>query len=116
ITPKRPKRTFHPRCTECGAHMWLSRVCPNDKNQHQRTFECPRCGNITSRVAVQKRVSALTSKTDSCIAHAHVRFASEADICSAQAHVCFTPIATVKADISNRSCLLYPHKRTCAVH
>jgi len=25
------------------------------------------------------------------------------------------PIATEKADIRNRSCLLYPQKRTCAV-
>jgi hypothetical protein len=25
-----------------------------------------------------------------------------------------TPIATAKADIRNRSCLLYPRKRTCA--
>jgi hypothetical protein len=26
------------------------------------------------------------------------------------------PIATKKADIGNLSCLLYPQKRTCAVH
>jgi hypothetical protein len=26
------------------------------------------------------------------------------------------PIATVKADISKKACLLYPRKRTCAVH
>jgi hypothetical protein len=26
------------------------------------------------------------------------------------------PIATAKADIRTRSCLLYPRKRTCAVH
>src|SRR5262249_20247019 len=26
------------------------------------------------------------------------------------------PIATAKADIRSRSCLLYPRKRTCAVH
>src|SRR5262245_233976 len=26
------------------------------------------------------------------------------------------PIATAKADIRKRSCLLYPQKRTCAVH
>src|SRR5262245_22574316 len=26
------------------------------------------------------------------------------------------PIATAKADIGNPSCLLYPRKRTCAVH
>jgi len=28
----------------------------------------------------------------------------------------FPPIATVKADSRKRLCLLYPQKRTCAVH
>src|SRR5262245_58296713 len=28
----------------------------------------------------------------------------------------FPPIATVKADIRKRSCLLYPQKQTCALH
>jgi hypothetical protein len=28
----------------------------------------------------------------------------------------FPPIATAKADFRTRSCLLYPRKRTCAVH
>src|SRR5215467_3892353 len=47
----------------------------------------------------------------------HVRFGSKADICVAKSDVRFTPpIATAKADFRTRSCLLYPRKRTCAVH
>src|SRR5262245_17505529 len=33
-----------------------------------------------------------------------------------QAMSALPPISTVKADIRKRSCLLYPQKRTCAVH
>src|SRR5262245_23127257 len=40
---------------------------------------------------------------------------SKADICGAIDDVRFTPIATAKADIRTRSCLLCPRKRTCAV-
>jgi len=49
-----PKRIFHPRCAECGAHMWLSRIEPHAADQHQRTFECPRCGSVAIRVVKQR--------------------------------------------------------------
>src|SRR5262245_23861814 len=44
----------------------------------------------------------------------YVRFESLADICAAQGHVRFTPISTAKADMPQKSCLLYPQKRTYA--
>jgi len=44
-----PRRIFHPRCAECGAHMWLSRIESGDLDQ-RRTFECPPCGSVAVRV------------------------------------------------------------------
>jgi hypothetical protein len=45
-----------------------------------------------------------------------VRFGSLADICRAKSHVRFTPNCDRKSGFRTRSCLLYPRKRTCAVH
>src|SRR5262245_5611097 len=55
------------------------------------------------------QMSALPLKADMCTARGHVRYALP------QAMSALPPIATAKADIPKRSCLLYPRKQTCAV-
>jgi hypothetical protein len=45
-----------------------------------------------------------------------VRFGSKADMCNAPTHVRFTPNSDRKSGILAKACLLYPRKRTCAVH
>jgi hypothetical protein len=33
-----------PSCPKCGNPMWLARIEPTGKSDHdQRTFECPQC-------------------------------------------------------------------------
>jgi DNA-directed RNA polymerase subunit RPC12/RpoP len=49
------KGIFHPRCADCGAHMWHSRIDPRTSDRHERTFECPRCGNVAVRVVSASR-------------------------------------------------------------
>ena len=41
----------HPRCTRCGAPMWLARIEPYEPDHDQRTFECPACGKSTTEIA-----------------------------------------------------------------
>jgi len=44
----------------------------------------------------------------------HVRYGSKADICAATSHVRSTPNSDRESVIPQKSCLLYPWKRTCA--
>ena len=40
----------HPKCSACGAPMWLARIEPDRPDHDKRTFECQACGKITSEV------------------------------------------------------------------
>ena len=33
----------HPRCTRCGAPMWLTRIEPDGPDLEKHTFECQVC-------------------------------------------------------------------------
>lgn len=33
----------HPKCSKCGAQMWLARIEPEKPDHDRRTFECPEC-------------------------------------------------------------------------
>jgi hypothetical protein len=39
-----------PKCPNCGAPMWLSRIEPDEPNHHLRTFECPQCDHSHTEV------------------------------------------------------------------
>ena len=41
-----------PNCPHCGTRMMLARINPlrNSPDHDQRTYECPNCGNETSKV------------------------------------------------------------------
>lgn len=39
-----------PRCAECGAPMWLTRIEPDEPGSEKRTFECQVCQNEAAEV------------------------------------------------------------------
>ena len=40
----------HPKCAECGAPMWLTRVEHYEPDHDQCMFECQACGNSTTEI------------------------------------------------------------------
>jgi hypothetical protein len=40
----------HPLCKFCDARMWLVSIEPDRPNHDRRTFECPRCQELTVEV------------------------------------------------------------------
>ena len=38
-----PPNVEHPRCTQCGVPMWLTRLEPGKPDHDKRTFECKAC-------------------------------------------------------------------------
>jgi hypothetical protein len=39
-----------PKCPNCGAPMWLSRIEPDKPNHDRRTFECSQCDQSHTEV------------------------------------------------------------------
>src|SRR5438477_11550303 len=46
-----------PRCTRCGARMMLAQIEQREKGSEERTFECPKCDFIETRIAVDPLTS-----------------------------------------------------------
>jgi len=40
----------HPKCANCGAPMWLTRIEPYKPDHDNRTFDCQACGAILTEV------------------------------------------------------------------
>ncbi len=46
-----------PRCTRCGALMRLAQIERMENGSEERTFECPKCDFIETRLAVDPLTS-----------------------------------------------------------
>ena len=40
----------HPKCPNCGAQMWLARIEPDQPDYDRRTFECPECDHVLTKI------------------------------------------------------------------
>ena len=57
FVPRTPSSNSIPRpdCPACGTKMSLARIEPSDKPDHdKRTFECPSCNRVESRIVKYK--------------------------------------------------------------
>jgi hypothetical protein len=50
------KGVAHPKCTRCGARMFLAEIEPDEPGHDRRTFECIECGNVQTKTVKYKLV------------------------------------------------------------
>ena len=39
-----------PKCSKCGAQMWLARIKPDKPDHDKRTYECPQCDHVMTGI------------------------------------------------------------------
>ena len=49
-----PPNVEHPRCSQCGVPMWLTRLEPDKPDHDKRTFECKACGASVTEIVKYK--------------------------------------------------------------